>query len=63
MQNYIRTIYSGLPSWQSVDPGVFTHSGAPADILLASREGDVARLCEDIVNAGNCDYLTITYHY
>ena len=38
-----------------------SHSGAPADILLASRDGDVPRLLEDIENAGNCDYLTITY--
>ena len=37
-----------------------SHSGAPADILLASRDGDVPRLLEDIENAGNCDYLTIT---
>ena len=38
-----------------------SHTGAPADLLLASREGNAPRLWEDIENAGKCVYPTITY--
>ena len=41
---------SSLPLRQ---PRSLSHSGAPADIILASREGNVPRLREDIENAGN----------
>ena len=59
MQNLIRTApvcHHGNPWIQE-----FESQWCTTNILLASREGNVPRLRGDIENAGNCDYLTITY--